>query len=278
MNQIDSNDEKIIWRCNEMKVYLDPGHGGADPGAIGNGIKEKDITLDITQRIRAHLTQHDIEVRMSRTKDITKSLNQRTNEANTWGADYFISIHCNAFNGKARGYEDYIYTRANTTTTKFRNVLHEEIAKTSGLPNRGKKRANFHVLRETAMPAFLSENGFIDHKKDADLMKSSVWREQIALAHARGILKALNMRKIEPAADQNLYRVIAGSFQSKERAARHVQQLQSKKIPAWIQPTINSGKTWYRVQVGAFSTLQAAEKWRKTIEGLGLEVIILHSK
>src|SRR5699024_296080 len=74
-----------------MKLYLDPGHGGTDPGAQGNGIKEKDITLDIAKRIRAILTdEYDgIEVRMSRTDDSTKSLAERTNEANSWKADYF---------------------------------------------------------------------------------------------------------------------------------------------------------------------------------------------
>ena|SRR5699024_4470963 len=67
-----------------MKLYLDPGHGGSDSGAQGNGMDEKNINLDIAQRIRTILTHEysDVDVRMSRTDDSTKSLTQRTNEAN----------------------------------------------------------------------------------------------------------------------------------------------------------------------------------------------------
>src|SRR5699024_10640471 len=70
-----------------MKLYLDPGHGGSDSGAQGNGMDEKNINLDIAQRIRTILTHEYsyVDVRMSRTDDSTKSLTQRTNEANSWG-------------------------------------------------------------------------------------------------------------------------------------------------------------------------------------------------
>lgn len=94
-----------------MKLYLDPGHGGTDPGAQGNGIREKDIALDIAKKIKNILLAgyQNIEVRMSRENDMTKSLSQRTSEANSWGADFYLSIHCNAANGAARGYEDFIH-------------------------------------------------------------------------------------------------------------------------------------------------------------------------
>src|SRR6476620_12283610 len=106
-----------------MKLYLDPGHGGSDPGAQGNGLREKDITLDIALKIRTILMNgyENIEVRMSRTNDSSKSLSQRTNEANSWGADYYLSIHCNAYNGSAKGYEDFIHNNLSdsSTTAKY---------------------------------------------------------------------------------------------------------------------------------------------------------------
>lgn len=97
-----------------MKLYLDPGHGGSDPGATGNGLKEKDIALDIALRIRNIILNEyeNVQVRMSRSSDKTVSLSQRTNDANNWNADFFLSIHCNAANGSARGYEDFIYTNS----------------------------------------------------------------------------------------------------------------------------------------------------------------------
>ncbi|WP_084028994.1 N-acetylmuramoyl-L-alanine amidase family protein [Bacillus sp. J33] len=180
-----------------MKLYLDPGHGGSDPGAEGNGLSEKGIALDIALKIRSILTSKykNIEVKMSRTDDTTKSLSDRTNEANAWGADFYLSIHCNSFNGSARGYEDYIHSSLsdNSVTAKYQDILHEEVIKFNQLQDRGKKKANYHVLRESAMPALLSENGFIDNAQDAELMKQSSWRQKVAQGHANGIAKAFNL-------------------------------------------------------------------------------------
>src|SRR5690625_4573912 len=143
------------------KIYIDPGHGGNDPGAVGNGLREKDLTLDIAKRIRTYLNNNysGHTIRMSRTTDKTMSLKQRTDDANRWGADYFLSVHINA--GGGTGYEDYIYNQlANSSkTAKLRDTIHAEIVKAIGsVENRGKKKANFHVLRESKMSAMLSED------------------------------------------------------------------------------------------------------------------------
>ncbi len=134
-----------------MKIFVDPGHGGSDNGASGNGLFEKNVTLDIATRIRNILINEyeNVQVRMSRTTDATVSLTQRTNNANNWGADYFLSIHCNAFNGTARGYEDYIHSSlsSGSQTGQYQDQLHEEITKVNQLSNRGQKKADFHVAR-----------------------------------------------------------------------------------------------------------------------------------
>ena len=79
------------------KIFLDPGHGGKDSGAIGNGLKEKDIALSITLKIGEILKRHNLEVIYSRTTDIFVELSDRARKANNINADYFISIHTNAF-------------------------------------------------------------------------------------------------------------------------------------------------------------------------------------
>ena len=86
---------------------------------------------------------------MSRTNDRTVSLHSRTRDANRWGADYFLSIHVNA--GGGTGFESYIYNGlANSSQTgKMRNTIHDKVVQASRLKDRSKKRANFHVLRET---------------------------------------------------------------------------------------------------------------------------------
>ncbi|MFA1818989.1 N-acetylmuramoyl-L-alanine amidase [Virgibacillus oceani] len=178
------------------KVYLDPGHGGSDPGAAGNGLKEKDVVLKIARYTRNYL-QNDysgVSVRMSRNDDSFPSLTDRTNDANSWGADIFVSIHINAFNGSAYGYEDYIYNQLsrNSEAGKLQDALHAELAPLFR-NNRGKKQANFAVLRQSSMPAVLTENGFIDNSQDADFLKSDSNLRKIAEAHAKGIAVYLGL-------------------------------------------------------------------------------------
>ena len=245
-----------------MKLYLDPGHGGNDPGAQGSGLNEKDVTLDIALKLRAILLNdyQDIEIKMSRTTDITKSLSERTNEANGWGADYYLAIHINS--GGGEGYEDYIYSGLSDTSTsaKYQDIIHAEVIKLNQLKDRGKKKANFHVLRESNMPALLSENGFIDNSHDAALMKQTSWRQNVAQGHANGILSAFNLKRkpVDPGAG-TLYKVIAGSFQSKENADERVTFLSSKGIDSFVTTVTVSSQIWYRVQAGAYANRTNAE-------------------
>src|SRR5690625_2149358 len=154
------------------KIYIDAGHGGNDPGATGNGLQEKDLTLTIAKKVQAILKDY-ATVRMSRTTDKTLSLTQRTNDANNWGADYFLSIHINA--GGVTGYEDYIYNGSvSNKTVSIRNTMHAEIIKQiPDVRNRGKKTDNFAVLRQTRMPAMLNENMFIYINEDVDMVQSN---------------------------------------------------------------------------------------------------------
>ncbi|MFA1820541.1 N-acetylmuramoyl-L-alanine amidase [Virgibacillus oceani] len=180
-----------------VKVYLDPGHGGSDPGATGNGLREKDLVLKIARYTRNYL-QNDysgVSVRMSRNDDSFPSLTDRTNDANSWGADIFVSIHINAFNGSAHGYEDFIFNgNVRNDTGRLRDSLHAELAPLFR-NNRGKKRANFAVLRQSNMPAVLTENGFIDNKQDADYLSKDSNLKKIAQAHAKGIASYFGLSK-----------------------------------------------------------------------------------
>lgn len=261
-----------------MKLYLDPGHGGSDPGATGNGLREKDVVLDIALRVRNILTAdyEGVSVRMSRTGDTTKSLTARTNEANSWGADYFVSIHCNAFNGSAEGYEDFIHNSLSdgSQTARYQDIMHEEITRVNDLRNRGQKKANFHVLRESAMPAFLSENGFIDHSGDSALMKQSAWKQRVAQGHVNGLARAFNLNKKDDGGSGQLYKVIAGSFQTKDNADERVAFLSTRDIDAFVEAVTISGVRWYRVQAGAFTNRQNAEDHLQTVRNTGVDAFI----
>lgn len=222
-----------------VKLYLNPGHGGTDPGALKNGLKEKDLTLKIALEIRKILMQYsNIEIKMSREFDKTVSLKQATDEANAWGADFFLSIHINA--GGGEGYEDFVYVSVNdaSPTARIRDIIHAEIINKIDLKNRGKKKADFHVLRESKMPAMLTENGFIDNMSDSYKLKNSDYLAKIALGHANGIVRAFGLNKKvvkSPEKDDAIYRVIVGSFKDKENAAKRVEELKAKGFDSFVE-------------------------------------------
>lgn len=179
-----------------IKIMLDPGHGGKDPGAVANGLREKDLTLAIVKHIGRLLSEYEgVEVHYTRTDDRFLELSERTAIANKLNVDYFISVHINA--GGGTGFESYIYNgNVSNATIAYQNVIHPEIMKAIGnVRDRGKKRANFAVLRETKMPALLTENLFIDNASDAAKLKSEQFLLQIAHGHVIGLEKAFGLKK-----------------------------------------------------------------------------------
>jgi N-acetylmuramoyl-L-alanine amidase len=178
-----------------VKIFIDPGHGGTDPGAVGNGLQEKNLTLQIATRIKYILTAEydNVSILMSRTGDQSLTLTQRTNAANSWGADFLLSVHINA--GGGTGYEDYVYPGVGAPTTTYQSNIHADIMKLVDFNDRGKKSANFHMLRESNMPALLTENGFIDSANDTDKLKSATFIEALARGHVSGIVKSFNLPK-----------------------------------------------------------------------------------
>ena len=176
-----------------VKIFIDPGHGGNDPGAVANGLKEKDLNLKIAKKI-ANLLSGVATVKLSRSTDTFLKLEERARLANNWGADLFVSIHINA--GGGTGFESFVYNRlsSNSKAKTIQKVIHDEIMKQiPDVVNRGMKQANFAVLRLTKMPAILTENLFIDTKADANKLKSDAYLDKIAKGHALGIAKALGL-------------------------------------------------------------------------------------
>lgn len=183
-----------------VKIFIDPGHGGSDSGATGHGLLEKNLTLTISLKLRDILgndyTGHSLK--LSRTTDQTVSLNARTNAANQWGADYLLSIHINA--GGGTGFESYIYNGnygGKSETNRLRGYIHDSVRDETGLNDRGKKEANLHMVRESSMPATLTENGFIDNQNDANLLKTDAFLTKVARGHAKGLAKALGLNEKE---------------------------------------------------------------------------------
>lgn len=227
-----------------VKIVLDPGHGGSDPGAVGNGLKEKNLTLKIVKYIKSMLEDYkDVEVFLTRGTDKTLSLEERTDFANAKKADFLCSVHINA--GGGEGYEDFVFTSipAKSKTADIQRQIHNEVTKTVSFKDRGCKTANFHMLRETSMPAVLTENGFIDNASDAKKLKDESFIIKIAKGHVDGIVKAFGLKlkdnkKVENKSGDSgkiMYQVVAGSFAHYDNAENYVKSLKGRGIAGFIQ-------------------------------------------
>jgi N-acetylmuramoyl-L-alanine amidase len=206
-------------------IVIDPGHGGNDPGAIGNNLKEKEVTLKLAKATRDYLENHytGMKVILTRETDITLSLNQRSDLADKENADILASIHINsAGSSAATGFESYIYNGiVNQGTTALQNAIHTEVAKVNDLEDRGQKKANFHMVREPRCSAVLTENGFIVNKSDSNKMKSPEWIKKVGQAHAVGMAEFLGLQRAEQPKQEEagaLYRVQLGAFSNLENA------------------------------------------------------------
>ncbi len=259
-------------------IVLDPGHGGSDSGAVYKQYNEKDFNLKVALMIREFLLEsYVVNVWMTRTKDQTVSLKARTDFANEKKADFFFSIHHNAAGGT--GFESYIYNGTIPSSTKeIQSIIHKEIVFTTDqykVFNRGQKRANFYVLRNTRMNAMLIEVLFIDHESDLKLMLNDQFLRDVAKAAATGVAKALNLpQKPKPQSQpgtDTLYKVIAGSFKEEKNAEERAKMLESNKLEAYIYPIVINGTRFYRVQAGAFSQKENAEELVDRLKTIGID-------
>ena len=182
-----------------IKIYIDQGHNprGFNTGAEGNGYYEQDLTYEIGRRLYNMLSSNpEFTPRLSRPTPDTvlgttnsTSLSTRVNEANSWGADIFISLHNNAAeNQRATGNEALVYGPRQRVANDLAADILEQLTLTTGLRNRGIiYRPGLYVLKETEMPAVLVEMGFITNPTDADLLANSPYLFSTGIY--RGILK-----------------------------------------------------------------------------------------
>ena len=167
-----------------IKIYIDQGHNPESPnaGAEGNGLREQDITYRVGIALYELLSENpNFTARLSRPTADTQlgttnasSLRFRVDDANSWGADAFISIHTNASSiASASGTESLVYAEG-TPAYRLGESIARGISEATGLRNRGVLlRPGLYVLRRTAMPAVLSEIGFITNAEDARLMNEN---------------------------------------------------------------------------------------------------------
>lgn len=192
----------------QVRVVIDAGHGGTDPGGVGTGMEEKVVVLDVSKRFKALLEADTADTSgggkwtalLTRSNDTFVSLAARSAYSNNQDADRFMSIHANAFGDtSANGIETF--SLADTGTgSQLRNLVQAEMVAAWGLTSRGNKTANFAVLRDTAAPAILHELAFITNPTDAAKLASTAEREKAAIAHLRALQRHYNLAPFIPGA------------------------------------------------------------------------------
>ena len=200
-----------------MKWYLDFGHGGKDPGAIGpTNLKESDVALKIGMIIKENLENALEKVITTREDDKYYSLDYRTKKANTENCDYFISIHLNsATNSSAKGCEVWLYNK-NSKLKNLANNLCNNLSTKMDTPNRGVKYSkNLSVLKNTKMPTLLIEIDFISNKEVENNLRNDNHLKNIADTISSTLLSFVNKSIVE---DKVFYRVCIGSFSNKDNA------------------------------------------------------------
>jgi N-acetylmuramoyl-L-alanine amidase len=172
-------------------VMVDPGHGGPDVGAVGiGGLREKDITTDISRQVASLLERQGIQAVLTRPDDRDLDLEPRVQYAKQLNATIFVSIHANAISMSRpdiNGLETYYYSSGE----RLARVVHRNILQGTGVRDRGVRTARFYVLRRTTMPAILVETGFVTGQEDAARLSTANYRTLMAESITRGILEYL---------------------------------------------------------------------------------------
>lgn len=226
------------------KVYIGVGHGGSDPGAVGNGLKEKDLTLAIALSCQDELARHGVLTKMSRTEDETDSVSAKVKECNRFDPDLALDIHINA--GGGDGAEVFHSIVGGTGKRLANNILIE--VKKIGQNSRGTKTKKnssgsdyFGFIRSTNAPAVIVECAFIDNKTDIQIIDTKAEQIAMGVAIAKGILSTLGI---------------------------------AHKAQEAPQKAETTGKI-YRVQVGAYSVKANAEAMQKKLKAAGFDAIIV---
>lgn len=183
--------------AKKYKVFLGIGHGGKDPGAVGNGLKEKDVNLDIGVACKSVLVSHGVEVLMSREGDVSENLAQRIKECKAFKPDVAVDVHTNAGAGKGDGAEVY-HSFDNKEDDILAKYILEEVGKigqnSRGLKTKMYKNDDyFGFVRQLKgiCPSVLFECAFIDNKKDVKIIDTPAERKEMGVALAKAILRYL---------------------------------------------------------------------------------------
>jgi len=268
-------------------IALDDGHGMSTLGKRtppiaelgGRVVLENEFNRAVVKFLDVELRRCGFNTLLVAPTDADTSLKARTDLANAKKADAYISIHYNALDGKFDGPDkdpeglEVFYYPGSTSGKKLAECVYKYLKQGTPQKLRGVKSADFHVLRETKMPAILSENGFMDNKREAMLMLDINFQKEVAREHAQGICEYFGVKyvpetKTEPSKPTGkiLYKVQVGAYNVKANADK---QLAKVKAAGFKDAFIKQYGKLYKVQVGAYGVKANADRQLATVKKAG---------
>lgn len=237
------------------KVFLSAGHGGSDPGAVANGLKEKDINLQTLLACKEVLEQYGVEVICSRTTDVNDPVGQEVKEANASKADIAVSFHANA--GGGDGFEAFYYTKS--PKGKKLAQLGEKYIKELGQNSRGIKSGNhLAFVKNTTMTAVLFESFFIDNIKDKTIGDTIGEQKKLGTTYAKAILEYLGVTQITEQPKVDAAKVFNKNVAGTYRVINNLNLRSGAGTSKTVLAVIPSGKT---VRCYGYYTPVVGVKW-----------------
>lgn len=193
----ESNETTSDSSMSKFKVVLDPGHGATcTNGAPDKSYYEHEFALDVANRMSKILTNHGVNVKITRTNGTDITLSERVKISDDYNPNYFISLHSNAYGtnwNDANGWEVYV-SGFGGNAEKLARAIESATREVIPLFDKGIKQANYTVIKNTKAPAILIEHGFHTNKKDIEYLKSDKWRDEYAKANCKGILSMFGIK------------------------------------------------------------------------------------
>lgn len=219
------------------KAFGGVGHGGKDPGALGNGLEEANINLDCALAWEKEMKRHNVETKLSRYKDENDDLSEEIRECNAFKPDIAVDFHTNS--GGGDGFEVFVSV-VGTNSKKLGTLIEKEVVKT-GQNSRGVKtkkrndgRDYFGFIRQTVCPAVITECAFIDNKADISYIDTKEEATVYGKAVAKACLEYLGITykpdsSTPPTNNSDvMYQVVVGSYSLKDNALKQKVELEAK--------------------------------------------------
>lgn len=233
-----------------MRIVIDAGHGPDTAGkrTPDGSLREYQFNSVVALLVGALLLDYEgVDILYTHTDSRDVPLTERTNKANAWGADLYVSIHANA-NGNggwdsANGIETYVYTTRPPAAVALAMAVQRQLIRRTGLYDRGVRSADFHVIRESHMTAILVECGFMTNKAEAELLKQDGYRQACAAGIAAGIAETYGLiakEKAEPEEGEDSMKELKKEIEELKAQVQALQERNDMPPPDWAQEAVQA--------------------------------------